>query len=288
MFDLTIRFGSAGAPEAFYDQGHKSSLDMPGWLAQLGLNAYEYQCSRGVKIKEPMARELGEKARQHGIALSIHAPYYINLSTEEPDKRSKTKGYILDSLRAANWMGASTVVFHPGGGPGENRRNSFDRSIALFKEILRDVAEEGLDHIRLAPETMGKMNQLGSLDEVLELCALGEQVVPCVDFGHLNAVTLGMLKTKEDYAAVLDKITNALGHEVVRNLHAHFSPIEFTKAGEKKHWTLLESHLYGPDFAPLAELIWERQLEPTIICESAGTQAEDALVFKGLYEKFAE
>ncbi|SHE91862.1 TIM barrel protein [Desulforamulus putei] len=282
---MSVKFGSAGAPDSFYAQGYKSSLDMPGWLAAMGLNAYEYQCSRGVKIKEEMARELGERARRYGVALSIHAPYYINLSTEEPDKKVKTKGYILDSLRAARWMGATTVVFHPGGGPGVDRRGAFDRAKVLFKEILQEAAMEGLDDILLAPETMGKINQIGSLDEILELCALGEQVVPCVDFGHLNAVTQGGLKSKEDYARVLDKIAGALGKEAVTRLHIHFSPVEFTKAGEKKHWTLKESHLYGPDFTPLAELIWERSMEPVIICESAGTQAEDAQVFKQVYEQ---
>ncbi|ABO49031.1 Endonuclease IV [Desulforamulus reducens MI-1] len=283
---MTIKFGSAGAPDSFYAQGHKSSLQMPEWLAQRGLDAYEYQCSRGVKIKEPMARELGEKARQFGVALSIHAPYYINLSTEESDKKIKTKGYILDSLRVARWMEAKTVVFHPGGGPGTNRGETFNRSKILFREILQEIAAEGLQDILLAPETMGKINQMGSLEEVLELCSLGEQVVPCIDFGHLNAVSQGSLKTKDDYAKILDIIENQLGKEVVKHLHVHFSIIEFTKAGEKKHWTLRESHLYGPDFAPLAELIVERQMEPVIICESAGTQAEDALIFKSMVKKY--
>ncbi|AEG61614.1 Xylose isomerase domain-containing protein TIM barrel [Desulforamulus ruminis DSM 2154] len=280
-----VWFGSAGAPDSFYSQGYKSSLDMPAWLAARGLNAYEYQCSRGVRIREEMARELGERARQQGIRLSIHAPYYINLSTEDSEKRLKTKGYLLDSLRAAQWMGATTVVFHPGGGPGENRRQTFKRAKDCLKEILEEVAEAGLSHIFLAPETMGKVNQMGSLEEVLELCRLAPQVVPCIDFGHINAVTQGGLKEKRDFARVLDQVAEVLGHSALKHLHAHFSPIEFTRAGEKKHWTLKESHLYGPDFAPLAQLIFERKLEPIVICESQGTQAEDALVFKSLYEK---
>lgn len=281
---MTIAFGSAGAPDSFYAEGYKSSLDMPAWLARKGLNAYEYQCSRGVRIKEEMARELGERARDNNIKLSIHAPYYINLSTEEQDKRQKTKGYFLDSLRAARWMGATKVVFHPGGGPGNNRRETLIRAKKCLSEILRDAEEQGLNDILLAAETMGKINQMGSLEEILELCQLGSQVVPCIDFGHIYAVTQGNLKTIEDYSCVLDKISSALGSESLRNLHMHFSPVEFTKAGEKKHWTLKESHLYGPEFTPLAQLIIEREMEPVIICESQGTQAEDALTFKGIYE----
>lgn len=280
-----IRFGTAGAPDSFYAQGFSSSLDMPAWLAKQGLNAYEYQCSRGVRIREELARELGERARLHNIRLSIHAPYYISLSTEDPEKRRKTKGYFLDSLRVARWMGATTVVFHPGGGPGEDRRKTFDRAKSRFEEILEEVSREGLEDIFLAPETMGKMNQMGSLDEVLEFCRLATQVVPCIDFGHLNALTQGRLKGKEDFDKVLEQIAGALGCHSLNNLHIHFSPVEFTRAGEKKHLTLKESHPYGPEFAPLAEVIVERKLEPVIICESQGTQAEDALVFKSIYEK---
>ncbi|RYD03863.1 endonuclease IV [Desulforamulus aquiferis] len=267
---MTIYFGSAGAPDSFYGAGFKSSLDMPAWLAGQGLNAYEYQCSRGVRIKEEMAGELGKRARQHGIKLSIHAPYYINLSTEDPEKRLKTKGYILDSLRAASWMGATTVVFHPGGGPGDNRLETFRRAKVCLAEVLEEIKAEGLDDILLAAETMGKINQIGSLEEILELCQLGEQVVPCVDFGHLHAVSQGGLQGIEDFALILNKITDAIGVQALKTLHMHFSPVEFTRAGEKKHWTLKESHLYGPEFAPLAQLIAERGMEPTVICESQG------------------
>lgn len=278
-------FGSAGAPDSFYQEGHKSSLDMPAWLANRGLNAYEYQCSRGVRIKEELSVELGQRAQQHAIRMSIHAPYYINLSTEDQEKRIKTKGYILDSLKVARWMEATTVVFHPGGGPGNNRRETFNRAKVCLKEILAEVKSDGLDDILLAVETMGKINQIGSLEEILELCQLGKQVVPCVDFGHLHAITQGGLKTLDDFDAVLERIAGSLGPEALDNLHIHFSPIEFTKAGEKKHWTLKESHLYGPGFKPLAQLIVKRNMEPIIICESQGTQAEDALTFKSIYEQ---
>lgn len=280
---MTIRFGSAGAPEAFYVQGHKSSLEMPKWLADQGLNAYEYQCSRGVRIKEEMAVKLGELARQYDIRLSIHAPYYINLSTRDLDMRERTKGYLMNSLRAARWMGAKTVVFHPGGSPGEDRRATLERAKICLQEVLQEAAEEGLDQINLAPETMGKQNQMGSLAEILEFCGLGSQLIPCVDFGHLHAVNQGSLNRKEDFAKILDKIAAVLGETVLKNLHVHFSPIEFTKAGEKKHRTLLESE-FGPPFAPLAELLAEKQLSPVIICESQGRQAEDALIFQEIYK----
>lgn len=281
---MAIRFGPAGAPPSFYKEGHKSSLDMPEWLSKLGLNAYEYQCSRGVNIKEETAARLGQLAREHDIAISIHAPYYINLSTTDPKIRAKTRGHVLKSLKVGRAMGAKTVVFHPGAGSGGDRREILVRAKAFLKEILAEVEEEGLSQIFLAPETMGKKNQLGSLEEVLELCELGRQLVPAVDFGHMHAVTGGGFSEKSSFAAVLDRIEERLGREYMQNLHIHFSPVEFTAAGEKKHWTTLETH-FGPDFTPLAELLVERNLTPTIICESSGRQAEDAVVYKKIYER---
>ncbi len=277
-----IHFGPAGASASFYAQGHKSSLEMPGWLEKMGLNAFEYQCSRGVNISDEMAVKLGLSAADRSIQLSVHAPYYINLSTQDQEMRVKTRGHLLKSLRAARLMGAKIVVFHPGAGKGDNRRGIFLSAKAFLKEILDEAREEGLAGVSLAPETGGKKNQLGSLEEVLELCELGSELVPAVDFGHLHAISGGGLKGKPAFTAVLDLIEQSLGKEYLQNLHIHFSPVEFTGAGEKKHWTTLETR-FGPDFTPLAELIAEKGLTPTVICESAGRQAEDAVIYRDIY-----
>ncbi len=279
---MKIRFGPAGASDSFYAEGHKSSLDMPEWLEKRGLNAYEYQCTRGVKIGKEMAEELGRLAAERDIQLSIHAPYYINLSTTDPQIRVKTRGHIIKSLEAAQAMGAKIVVFHPGSGSGGDRKEILARAKSFLKEILAEVEDKGLSGILLAPETMGKKNQLGSLEEVIELCGLGEQLVPAVDFGHLHAVGGGGYTEKSSFCAAIDLIGGRLGKEYLNNLHIHFSPIEFTAAGEKKHRTAIEPG-FGPDFAPLAEILVERNMKPTIICESRGRQAEDAVIYRNIY-----
>lgn len=280
---MTIRFGPAGASDSFYGEGHKTSLEMPAWLENKGLNAYEYQCSRGVKIGEEMAGRLGRLAAERDIQLSIHAPYYINLSTSSPDIKAKSRVHLLKSLAAARSMGAKVVVFHPGAGSGPDRRLLMAAAKTFLKEILIEAEAAGLSGISLAPETMGKKNQLGSLEEVLELCELG--ALPAVDFGHLHAVSGGEFTEAQAYTAVFDLIAARLGREYVQNLHIHFSPVEFTLGGEKKHRTALETG-FGPDFRPLAEILAERKLTPTIICESAGTQAEDAILYRDLYSGF--
>ncbi|MDD4239534.1 MAG: TIM barrel protein [Desulfotomaculaceae bacterium] len=284
---MTINFGPAGASESFYAQGHKSSLDMPEWLAKLGLNAYEYQSTRGVKIGEEMAVKLGQLASQQGIRLSMHAPYYINLAARDEEMKRKTRGHLLKSLKAASLMGAKVVVFHPGSGSGGDRKDILAGAKSFLKDILDEAEAAGLGDVQLAPETMGKRNQLGSLEEILELCELGPRLVPAVDFGHLHALSGGALVDQPAFAAILKLIQERLGRAYIQNLHIHFSPVEFTGGGEKKHGTTLEANL-GPDFTPLAEALVEGDLTPTVICESAGRQAEDAMVYRDIYHRLRE
>ncbi|MBO8129745.1 MAG: TIM barrel protein [Peptococcaceae bacterium] len=282
---MAMLFGPAGNSRSFYEQGHKSSLDAPKWLRQLGLGAYEYQCVRGVNIGERTAAHLGAAAARENITLSIHAPYYINLASENREQVVKSKEHLLKSLRAARWMDARRVVFHTGSA-GNDREAAMERAKKALTEVLEEAADEGLDDIILAPETLGKYSYIGLLDEVLELCTLGPNLFPCVDFGHVHAIDQGVLTDRAAFAKVLDRIEERMGREVLRRLHIHFSPVEYGKTGEKRHRTVEEG--YGPDFTPLAELVVERDLEPVLICESNGTQAEDAVYYQSIYRKIKD
>ncbi len=147
----------------------------------------------------------------------------------------------------------------------------------------KSLDDNGLSDIIICPETMGKINQLGTLEEVLELCAVDERFLPAVDFGHLNARTLGGIRSRGDYAKMLDLIENELGYERLSNMHVHFSKIEYTAGGEKRHLTFADKQ-YGPQYEPLMEEFHKRSLQPSIICESDGTQAEDAAEMKKYFE----
>lgn len=283
---MSAKFGPAGNSESF---PYKSSLDAPAWLAELGLDLYEYQCGKGVNIGEETARKLGEKARQAGITLSLHAPYFINLANPDPESLKKTTGYILAACRAADWIGAVRVTVHPGALMKRTRREAQEIALKSMVEVLKAVDGEGYGHISLCPETMGKINQLGDLDEVLELCTLDERLVPCIDFGHLYARSLGADEGTEAYIRILDRMKEVLGEERASRFHSHFSQIEFTpKGGEKCHRTFADNGGFGPDPEPLMAEIAKRGWSPTIICESAGTQAEDALEMKRIYNGFRE
>lgn len=281
---MPIHFGPAGNSESFYAAGYKASVQMPGYLQQLGLNAYEYQCGKGVRVSDSLAASLKKKSQEHGITLSLHAPYYINFANPEEEKQKNTIDYVLQSCETAKKMGASRVVAHTGALMKMTREEALGHAKKLLRRTLDAVDACGLGDIHVCPETMGKINQLGDLKEVLELCQLDDRLLPTIDFGHLNARTLGGLTKKEEMAAVLDAIEDKLGHDRLKVFHSHFSKIAYTKGGEKCHLTF-EDMEYGPEFFPLAELIYERGLEPTFICESAGTQTEDALAMKEMYER---
>jgi len=278
-----IRFGPSGNSKSFYAQGYSSTVEAPAWLNGLGLNAFEYSFGRGVRLKNDTALAIAKEARRVDIQLSVHMPYFINLAATEPEKRQKNIVYFLDSLKAASHLGAVRAVFHPGSALGGTRGEILARAKAFLKEIIAQVDAAGFGGITLCPETMGKINQLGSLEEVIVLCQVDERLIPTIDFGHLHCRSMGALQTKEDYAMILDKLTNGVGRERTHALHIHFSRMEFTKGGEKMHHRLQDTE-YGPEFQPLAELIAERGLEPVIICESKGTMAEDAVLLKEIYE----
>lgn len=279
-----IRFGPAGNSESFYAQGHKHSVEMPKWLFDIGLNAYEYSFGRGVNLSLAKAAEIGAEARKYGIAVSVHAPYYINFASENEETRAKSRNYLFESAKAAQTLGASRVVFHPGACTGRDRAEALQFTLHELEAVVRGLADMNIDNVTLCPETMGKPNQQGTLDEVLEICTINPSVfTPAIDFGHINALEQGSLKTKRDYERIFDRVEDCLGFRTARRLHVHFSHIEYGKSGEIKHLTL-EDEVFGPAFPPLAEVIVERALHPVIICESRDVMAEDALKLKQTVE----
>lgn len=284
---MSAKFGPAGSAESFKAMGYKSSLQIPEYLNKFSLDCFEYQCGRGVNIGEEKAKELGNVAKEKGIALSLHAPYYISMSSVEEEKRLNSVNYILASAGAVNAMGGDRIVVHTGSCGKISREKALSLAIDTMKLALDALKSEGLSHIHICPETMGKVNQLGTLTEVMELCKIDESLIPCIDFGHLNARDLGILKSKEDFEGVLNQIENDLGKDRLNVFHSHFSKIEYTTGGEKRHLTF-EDTVYGPDFEPLMELVYKKGLNPTFICESAGTQTEDAKQMKDYYLSLAK
>lgn len=279
---MSCLFGPAGTPEEFSLLGYKSTLDIPEYVSKIGLDAFEYQCGRGVNVGEEKAKQFGLLSKEKGITLSLHAPYYISMSSLEEEKRLNSVNYILQSAKAVKNMGGDRIVVHTGSCGKISRQDALMLASDTMKKSLEALKKENLSDIHICPETMGKVNQLGTLKEVIELCKIDESIIPCIDFGHLNARDLGYFKTKADYETVFTEIKNELGEERLKNFHSHFSKIEYTTGGEKRHLTF-EDTLYGPDFEPVMELCVKYGCNTRFICESAGTQGIDAKAMKDYY-----
>ena len=277
---MSAYFGPGGNSDAFRLAGYKSTVDAPKWVKSIGLDAYEYEAGNGLVASPKILAEIGKKAAEHNVKMSFHTPYFISLSGVVEEKRLNSINYIRQSLDAAKLLGAGTIVVHSGSAAMITRDEAMRLAGDTLVKTLSSVDTYG---IKIGLETMGKINQLGTLDDVLELCRIDSAFVPVVDFGHLNARDLGgVFVSADDYLRVFDKIDRTLGAHVAENLHCHFSKIEWTNSGEKRHLTF-EDNIYGPGFEPLMEVIYKNNLSPTIICESAGTQSDDALAMKKYY-----
>lgn len=277
-------FGPAGRCEQSKMDKIRSTEQYLGYLAEKGLNAFEYQCGHGVNVGEEKCRLFQQVGQANGIAISLHAPYYISLASMEEEKRKKSVEYIQKSAMLVSLMGGDRIVVHPGGIGKYTREEAAKIAKNTLKKALEALDASHLGHVHICVETMGKVNQLGSFEEVLSMCSLDERLLPCIDFGHMNARTHGKMNSAAEFGWLLEQVEKQLGKERKKKLHMHFSKIEYSAGGEVRHLTF-EDKQYGPEFVPLLDLVAAQGLEPVIICESAGTQTMDALMMKEYYEE---
>lgn len=278
-----IKFGPSGNSKRFYDEGHVSTTDAPKWCAEQGLFAYEYSFGRGINVSDEKAEAIGALAKQFGVALSVHAPYYINFANPSDEMAEKSYDYVLRSARKAKSFGGERIVFHPSTVGKMTREQAVALTATRLSVLADKIREHGLDNMWFCPETMGKINQIGDVAEVAEFCKIADFFLPTIDFGHINARTYGSLKTEEDFENLILQVANRLGWERTSKMHVHFSKIEYSNGGEVRHLTFADT-LFGPEFLPLAKVLVKYKLQPVVICESDGTQADDAIVMKSIYE----
>lgn len=270
-----IKFGPSGNSNSFYQQGYKHTVDAPKWLNSLGLTAYEYSFGRGINISDDTAMAIGQQAQLNNVEISVHAPYYINFANPSSEMVQKSYYYVINSILKLQKFGGNRVVFHPATVGKAQRQDAVNLTCERLQILADMVVEQGLNNYKLCPETMGKLNQIGTLEEVVMFCKIAPFYIPAIDFGHLNARTFGSIKSKEDYQRIIEFMLDNLGYDKTNNMHIHFSKIEYGKSGEIRHLTF-EDNMYGPAFEPLAEMLVKYKLNPFVICESDGTQAEDA------------
>lgn len=278
-----IKFGPSGNCKRFYDEGHKSTTEAPKWCADMGLNVYEYSFGRGINVSDAKANEIGAEGIKNGVEITVHAPYYINFANPSDEMAEKSYDYVLRSAAKVKQFYGNRVVFHPSSVGKMTRAEAVQLTQKRLEILAEKIVENNLTDILFCPETMGKINQIGDVAEVVEFCKIADFYLPTIDFGHINARTYGSLKTEEDFEHLVLQVVNGLGMERASKMHVHFSKIEYSNGGEVRHLTFADN-IFGPEFLPLAKVLVKYNLQPTIICESDGTQADDALEMKRIYE----
>ncbi len=278
------KIGVAGNSLSFYAEGHTATIEAGKWCAERGIDIFEYSFGKGINISDATATKIGQEFLNNGVEISVHAPYYINFSNPSRESIEKNFGYVIRSLEKLRSFGnGERVVFHPAAQGKVTREEAVDVACRNIEELAYVVKENSLDNYKICIETMGKIAQIGTVEEVVTFCQYADFFYPCIDFGHINARTQGSLKGASDYEDIVKYLLDNLPRHKVENMHVHFSKIMYGKGGEVKHLTF-EDDLFGPDFEPLAETLVKYSLNPTIICESSGTQAEDAVYMRKVYD----
>ena len=277
-----IKFGPSGNSVAFSNAGKSKSEESAVWVKDLGLNCFEYSFGRGVNLSDERAISIGRAFNDAGVEISVHAPYYINFANPDDEMAEKSYMYVLQSAQKVKLMGGKRVVFHPASQGKMKREQAVELTEERLKNLRDKVYENGLDDLYFCPETMGKIGQIGTIEEIVLFCKIDKIYIPAVDFGHINARECGSLRTEKDFLDRLTYMVDELGYEKMKHFHVHFSKIEYSAKGEVRHLTFEDNH-YGPQFEPLSNVLKKLDLQPYVICESAGTQDIDALKMQKIY-----
>lgn len=271
-------FGTAGIPHSTEKPTAANGVRR---IKELGLGAMELEFVQRAQMKPEHRVDVKAVQKETGIFLSAHAPYYVNLNSEEQEKLDASRERIIRTAEIANDCGADSVIFHPAFYMKTTPREAYNNVKAQMEMIIGelDKAENG---IMLRPETMGKPSQFGSLEECVQLSKeFSGRVLPCVDFSHLHARTGGKLNTFDEFISELKLIKKELGAAALRNMHCHISGIEYTNKGERKHLVFAEA-----DFAynDLMKAFAEMGCAGIAICESPSLE-DDALLLHKAYNK---
>ncbi len=285
-------FGVAGFPVNFFKSPYGKNRDnIFKWLNSLDLNILELQCTYGIRMKEEQAIRYRKLAEESKIILTIHAPYYINLGSLNDDVVNNSKKEIIKAIELAKLLGVKRIIFHPGGGYGKDRDTAIINIIRVLNEIKEEV---DIKDIKLYPEIGGKINSLGSLDEIIRICKDVDYAMPCLDLAHLHARENGSLKNEEAIIDVFNKVERELSSFHLKNAHFHMYPVDYTDSGEKVHKAFGDKvtgqlnvfddiNEYMPIASHFVTAIKEKGLNPLVICEAKDTQEIGAMLMQDLY-----
>jgi len=269
-----LAFGTAGIPVSTHPQ---TTIDGIKRVAELGLGAMEVEFVQGVYLDEEQARQVAGVARSLKVALSVHAPYFINLNAREARKIRMGQSILHRTAHIAGALDARSVVFHAGFYMGDAAEEAYQAVKRHLSEVLARLKTEGID-ITLRPEVSGRLSQFGSLEEILRLCKELPELQPAIDFAHWHARG-GGFNSYAEFMAVLEQMRGELGDGALEDAHFHIAGIAYGHRGERKHLNLKESDL---KYGELLKALADSRASGLAICESPNRE-DDALLLKAGY-----
>jgi len=246
----------------------------------LGLGAMELEFVRSINISTEKAPEIKKAAEDECIVLTCHAPYFVNLNAIEPQKRGASRSRIINSAKVLDACGGYSVCFHPGFYLGMEPAKAYQNVKGQMKKLLEEVNSLGLD-VWIRPETTGKPTQFGSIDELVDLSAEFDLVLPVVDFSHLHARSGGKFNSKEEFEQVMELVEKKLGKEAIQNMHIHLSGINYSEKGERNHLELDDSDM---NYKAVLQVLKDFDAKGVLVCESPNIE-EDAMLLQKTIEK---
>ncbi len=272
-----LRFGTAGIPLSTQPSNTLNGISK---VRELGLDAMELEFVRNVNVSRELAPKVREAAAKNNVVLTSHASYFINLNSLEEKKRKASKERILEAARRAWQCGAFSVCFHAAFYQKIEQKKVYETVKESLKEIVSILRSEK-NNIWIRPETTGKKSQFGSLEELVELSSELEQVLPCIDFSHLHARSIGKMNSFEEFCSVLELIEKKLGKKALNEMHCHVSGIAYSEKGERNHLNLKESDF---NYVELLRAFKEFNCSGIIISESPNIES-DALLLKKAFSR---
>ncbi|MDD5025789.1 MAG: TIM barrel protein [Candidatus Peribacteraceae bacterium] len=272
-----LHFAVAGVPLSTPAPG--GTVEGLRSLKKLGLTAMEIEWVRSVPKSEERMAEIRETAEELKMALTVHAPYFINLNSPDHAKLAASKKRVIDALTMAELAGARSVCVHAAFNLGMPPQKVYDNVRRATEDILK--ARKSFSHVNLAYETMGKPTQFGTLEEVLKL-SKEFGLYPCIDPAHMHARTNGAWNSAKEWDEMFELYEQYLGKKALQSVHMHFSGIAYTQKGERKHLPLKESDARWEDFL---KVLKKRKIEGVVVCESP-LMEDDTLLMQRTFEKF--
>jgi len=269
-----LLFGTGGSPHSSHDNSTIGGIER---IAELGLGCMELEFVRGVHMGKETALQVAEVARKLGIKLTAHAPYFINLYSNDPVKVENSKYRIIQTARVAAWCGVESIVFHTGSYGGDPPEKVYPVVKKLLSEVLMQLKKEN-NKVWIRPEVLGKSAQFGTIDEVINLSCEIEGVLPTIDFAHWHART-GKFNTYPEFSSILEQIERRLGRKALENLHMHISGIKYGAKGELKHLDFTDSDMNYPE---LVKALKDHDVRGFAVCESPNLE-EDAQLLQDTY-----